>query len=191
MSKLIYSLLALLLLSTTADAASLRMRARENFDTGVFNAGTGNVRMQGFSSAFNLWWEEPFRSGYGLTFHRGRLTQAGTKHRSNLTSVGIEWKVFPLAISEPADGKPIAGFSGLWFARSGLLSSALDPGGPVKAAWVHGITLGTGLELPIGRIGLAPEIGTRLQYNGGAQKRIVTFYTAIGIHFYMFGSKPG
>jgi hypothetical protein len=182
-------LLAVFLIAPAADAAGLRSRAREQFDTGIFNSGSGNVRLQGFSSAFNVWWEEPFRNAYGLTIHRGSLRQAGTKNKFTATSVGVEAKVFPLAVTEAADGHPVPGWQGRWFGRLGILSTALDPAGPPKAGWAHGLTVGTGLEFPVWKLGLAPEIGSRLQVIGGSGKRAVSFYASIGIHFYVFPKK--
>ncbi|MBI5200985.1 MAG: hypothetical protein HY925_05315, partial [Elusimicrobia bacterium] len=51
--------------------------------------------------------------------------------------------------------------------------------------WTYGVTTGVGVELPIGRLGIAPEIGGRFQ-RGTAGKRINDLYLAIGVHFYLF-----
>lgn len=91
----------------------------------------------------------------------------------NTTTVGVEGKFFP---TEKAR---------YLFARGGLLAQALDPAGPPKDFWNYGFGLGAGVEIPVKKVGLAPEIGGRFLW-GARGRSVRTLYIALGIHFYAF-----
>lgn len=157
-----------------ACAASWRLRARENFETGRFNLEDkrGNLAYRGFLSAFNFFHEKPWKRLVGLTFHRGSLGRIGLQESLTITALGIEGKYFP------APKFP------LWFARGGLLAQALDPAGPAKDVWTYGASIGSGFELPIWKLGIAPEIGGKFLF-GSAGRKAHSLYMALGLHFYL------
>jgi hypothetical protein len=159
-----------------SSAAEWRLRARENFETGRIDIGDGRGRLDynGFISAFSLVYEKPFDSMFGLTVQRGSLERIGpSQDRLTTTTLGFEAKIFPL--------KAVP----LWFARGGVLAGALDPAGPGKESWLYGGSAGSGFEIPIWKLGVAPEAGVKSLW--GARSRFLRhFYLAIGLHFYVF-----
>ncbi|MBI5240103.1 MAG: hypothetical protein HY926_06500, partial [Elusimicrobia bacterium] len=162
-----------------AEAASWRLRAREHFETGTTNLadGRGSLSYAGLRSAFNLSHEKPWKRMVGLTVQRGSLRQAGTAERLTVTTLGLEGKLFP---TEKAR---------LWFVRAGLLAEASDPAGPPAAVWTYGLAAGTGLEFPVWRLGLAPELGGKSLWGPGGAKA-TSFIAAFGVHFYVFPGDP-
>ncbi len=156
-----------------------RVRAREHYERGKINAADrqGDIGHDGFISAFDLFREDPMRLSYGLAFQRGHLGRHGMTQSFTLTSVGLEVKHFPF------EKKP-------FFYRGGLLANALAPttsggSGTGGEFWTYGLAAGVGVELPIWRLGFAPEIGGRFA-RGTAGKRINDLYIALGVHFYVF-----
>ncbi len=165
--------LLLLLWVSAAEAGEWRLRAREHLETGKADLGGGARAYRGFLSAFDLFYEKPFETLVGLTVHRGGLGRVGGGDSLTMTAVGLEVKRFPTRRARP------------WFVRGGLLAEALDPSGPGKERWVYGAAGGTGLEFPVWKLGLAPEVGFKT-LRGGGGSRWDAFYAAIGVHFYVF-----
>ena len=161
----------LLTLSTAAQAGQWRVRARESFNTGQVNLGDGRGarNFRGLSSDLNVFYEEPFKRLVGLTFQRGGLSNGNESLTA--TTIGVEGKIFPTQRAR------------YLFARGGLLAQALDPAGPAKDFWNYGFGLGTGVEIPVKKVGLAPEIGGRFLW-GARGRSVRTLYISLGIHFY-------
>lgn len=162
--------LFLLLLAPAADAAQWRLRARENFESGVIDMGGEPRAYRGAISAFDLFYEEPFGRSYGLTLHYGGLGRAAGAGRVTVTALGLEAKRF------------------VWkklFLRGGLLSQATDPAGPGRESWTWGGSGGLGWEFPVWRLGLAPELGGKALW-GARGRRVSLGYLALGVHFYVF-----
>lgn len=166
-----YAIALLLTLSATAQAGQWRVRARESFNTAQVNLGDGRAsrNFRGLSSDFNLFYEEPFKRLVGLTFQRGALS--GGDESLTATTVGVEGKIFPTERAR------------YLFARGGLLAQALDPAGPPKDLWNYGFGLGAGVEIPVKKVGLAPEIGGRFLW-GARGRSVRSLYISLGIHFY-------
>lgn len=173
--------LALIALAAASAAAGphWRVRAREHYERGKINVadGQGDIGHDGFLSAFDVFREDPLSLAWGLAFQRGHLGRVGMTQSVTITSVGLEVKHFPVK------KRP-------FFWRGGLLANALEPtvsGGSSAggAFWTYGLLAGLGVELPIGRLGIAPEIGGRFA-RGTAGKRINDLYVALGVHFYVF-----
>lgn len=160
--------------ASPASAANWRLRAREHFETGKINFadGQGDLGHRGFISAFDVFREEPMHLLYGLTLHRGELGRVDHSGGAYITSIGVEVKHFPL------EKKPL-------FWRGGLMATGIDPNDAGGDFWTYGFLLGVGAEVPVGRIGVAPEIGGRFS-RGSMGKRIDTLYVALGFHFYIF-----
>lgn len=169
----------LLIAPAAASAGAWRVRAREIFETGRLDLGDGGGRAdyRGFSSAFQLGYEEPERYVAGLGVQRGRLRRAGREESVAATAVGLEGKLFPVRAVKP------------WFLRAAALAEALDPAGPPKDVWTYGLTLGTGWEFPVWRLGLAPEVGGKLLW-GSRGRYWRAFYAGLGVHFYVFPGDP-
>ncbi|MBI4424592.1 MAG: hypothetical protein HY554_12740 [Elusimicrobia bacterium] len=167
-----------LLAAGPAEASSWRLRAREHFETGTLNLadGQGDLAYRGFLSAFDVFREDPFRLLYGLTVHRGTLRRVGRDEKARITAVGLELKHFPVERAP-------------WFWRGGLLSTGVDPADSGGDFWTHGFLLGAGAELPVWRLGLAPELGGRFAW-GARGKRLTDLYVALGVHFYVFKGDP-
>ena len=178
------ALILLLLLCGPAAAEQAepnwRMRARENFESASLNLAyeQGNLPYTGALSAFNIFREVPWRYGYGFTFQYGALKRNGRKERVTVTVLGLEAKNFP---SEDFE---------YWFVRGGLLATAIDPAGPGREMWNYGFSAGTGMEFPVWKLGIAPEVGTKLQW-GSRGRRAHSLYFALGIHFYVMGGEGG
>lgn len=175
MKTIAVSVLITALLAPDAIAGSFRIRARENFETGKINFGDGrgNLSHRGFVSVFDLWYEEPFEHMVGLTVHRGRLNHVGSDENSAETVLGLEGKYFPMGKEKPG------------FFRGGLLAAAVDPAGPASAAWNYGFSVSAGWEYPVWKLGLAPEVGTKLLW-GSRGRRWQALTIALGVHFYVF-----
>ncbi|MBI4346180.1 MAG: hypothetical protein HY553_04955 [Elusimicrobia bacterium] len=155
------------------------MRAREHFERGKVNLadGQGDLGHQGFLSAFDVFREDPMKLMYGLTVHRGSLGRIDNTRGLTVTSVGFEVKHFPWEKQR-------------FFYRGGITANALQPtasGGDSEGGhfWTYGLLTGVGVELPLWRLGVAPEIGGRFA-RGSAGKRINMLYVALGVHFYVF-----
>ena len=168
-----YAAALLLALPGAAQAGHWRVRARESFNTGRFELGDGRGarNFHGLSSDLDVFYEEPFKRLLGLTFQRGALSSGNESLTA--TTVGLEGKFFPLKAVRYA------------YVRGGLLAQALDPAGPPKDFWNYGFGLGTGVEIPVKRVGLAPEIGGRFLW-GSRGRSVRTVYISLGIHFYAF-----
>lgn len=164
--------LLILALAAPAGAAEWRVRAREHFETGTIDLGGEARAYRGLLSAFDLFWEEPFRRSYGLTLHRGGLGRVGGPGRVTVTSLGAEAKLFPSSAAR------------LCFVRGGLLAQASDPAGPGAESWTWGGSAGTGVEFPVWKLGLAPEIGAKALW-GARGRRVSMLYAALGVHFYV------
>lgn len=151
-----------------------RVRAREHFETGKLSLadGQGALAVRGFLSAFDFFHEEPMKLLYGLAVQRGKLKRLRGLEEVALTSVGAEVKHFPL------DKRP-------WFWRGGLLATLLDPTDAGGSFGTYGCALGAGLEVPVWKLGLAPEVGGRFMW-GTRGKRLTDLYIALGVHFYVF-----
>lgn len=162
-----------LLLAAPASAAQWRVRAREHFETGTIDLGGEPRAYRGLISAFDLFHEEPFERSYGLTVHHGGLGRAGAAGRVTMTVVGAEAKLFPARAAR------------LWFVRGGLIGQASDPAGPGRESWAWGGSAGTGVELPVWKLGLAPEVGGKALW-GARGRRVSMLYAALGVHFYVF-----
>lgn len=176
-SGMLRLLLACLLLGAAVPVSAephWRLRARQQYERGKINLadGQGDLGHRGFAYVIDFFREDPLRLLYGLTVHRGRLEQVDSWQSVNVTSLGAEVKHFPLA------KKP-------FFWRGGLLATEIDPTDESPGFWTYGALAGVGAELPLGRLGIAPEIGGRLT-RGTAGKRLTDFYVALGVHFYIF-----
>lgn len=162
--------LLLLLLGSAADAAQWRLRARENYESGVIDLGGKPEAYRGALSAFDLFYEEPFDRSYGFTAHHGALGRAAGPGRVTVTVLGAEAKRF------------------VWkklFLRGGLIAQASDPAGPGRESWTWGGSGGAGWEFPVWRLGLAPELGGKALW-GARGRRVSMAYLALGVHFYVF-----
>lgn len=169
-------LLALLLLpAAPSSAAQWRLRARENYETGQTDLGdgAGELGYRGFRTAANVFYEQPFHYMAGLAVQRGRMGRAVGDDSLTTTTVGLEGKLFPAEALT------------WWFIRSGVLAEALDPAGPGKDMWVYGGSLGTGLEFPVWKLGIAPEVGGKMLW-GSRGRNVRNLYVALGVHFYVF-----
>ncbi len=166
-----------ILAGSSASAEGFRVRARERFQTGHYNAGDGNGRFafNGFASAVDLWYEKPFDWSAGLTVQRGGLNRNAGDGRANTTTLGLEAKVFPVKdLRVPL------------FVRAGILVEAFDRSGSDPARWSPGIATSAGAEFLVKRIGIAPEFGLRSFWGpSGRYHTSATF--AIGVHFYQIG----
>lgn len=171
--SLLAALLSLFAVSPAA-AAQWRLRAREHYEAGKINYadGQGELGHRGFLSAFDIFREEPMRFSYGLAIQRGGLDRVSHSGGATITSIGAEVKRFPI------EKKPL-------FWRGALLATGIDPFDAGSDFWTFGFTAGVGAEVPVYRIGVAPEIGGRFM-RGSAGKRINTLYIALGFHFYVF-----
>ena len=163
--------LLLLLLAPAARATGeWRLRARENFESGVIDLGGRPEAYRGAISAFDLFHEKPFERSYGLTLHYGGLGRAAGPGRVTVTVLGAEAKVF------------------VWkklFTRGGLIAQASDPAGPGRESWTWGGSGGLGWEFPVWKLGLAPEFGGKALW-GARGRRVSMGYAALGVHFYVF-----
>lgn len=169
------ALLVLMVLWLAPDAAAgqWRLRARENFESGVIDRGGEPQAYRGLLSAFDLFYEKPFDRSYGLTVHHGGLGRVGGPGRVTVTVLGAEAKLFPVEAAR------------LWFVRGGLITQASDPAGPGRESWTWGASVGTGVEFPVWKLGLAPEVGGKALW-GSRGRRVSMFYAALGVHFYVF-----
>lgn len=162
--------LALLLLPACVCAGEWRLRARENFESGVIDLGGEPRAYRGAISAFDLFYEKPFDRSYGLTLHYGGLGRAAGPGRVTVTVLGGEAKRF------------------VWkklFLRGGLIAQASDPAGPGRESWTWGGSGGLGWEQPVWKLGLAPEFGGKTLW-GARGRRVSMAYLALGVHFYVF-----
>lgn len=160
-----------------AAAAQFRLQPRAQYETGELDLGDGRneVACRGARPALDLFYEQPFHYGAGLTVHRGRYKRVGLNEYVLGTTLGFEGKLFPSETLSP------------WFVRTGVLAEALDPNGPSKDMWVYGGSIGTGLELPLWdrKLGLAPEVGVRSLW-GSRGRTLRNFYAALGVNLYAY-----
>lgn len=173
--KAFLALSSLLLLAGSAYAEpSWRVRAREHFETGKLNLsdGQGPLAFRGFLSCFDVFREDPMKLAYGLAVQRGTIGRVRGHEEVRATALGAEVKHFPL------EKRP-------WFWRGGLLATNIDPTDAGGDFWTYGFGLGAGVELPVWKLGVAPEVGGRFSW-ASRGRRLANLYVALGVHFYVF-----
>ncbi|PCI39057.1 MAG: hypothetical protein COB53_03870 [Elusimicrobia bacterium] len=174
MNKLIIFVFAISL-AAPASSEGWRVRARERFQSGHYNAGDGNGQFafRGLTTAFLLGYEKPLDWSVGLALQRGGLKRNGSQEKANATTIGLEGKAY-LSKELP------------FYLRAGILAEAFDRVGSDPARWAPGIAINTGYEFLIKKVGIAPEIGTRLFW-GPSNRRHISVTAGLGIHFYRIG----
>lgn len=157
-------------------AGQFKIRAREHFDSHNIEINGRRETYTGLSNTINIWYEEPYDISYGFAFNPvlggasnddNPFAELGENIR--FIHAGFELKYF-FAMER-------------LYTRLGLGWSQLRSDGPLKPSnGYHGYA-GLGVEMPIGKVGVALEAAfrmTEVQNEVSAE----TFTPSIGFHFY-------
>jgi len=171
--------LAAFLSETLSAETSIKIRAREHFDTVWIQHKNLNREYSyaGIGPNINVWLENPYWFSVGLSysvlFINSSVEPAAPDFGEDmdLTKIGIESKIY----FDPGEGGP--------FARIGLSSNSLNTKGSAGKINGIGTYLGFGWEIKFSKIGLAFEAaGRRIELDRNI--RIDTYSPSIGVHFY-------